>query len=121
MDPRQVPIYRPYPDEVPWSLLPDGFAAPDLNLMRIAKVEGEVIGVYVVDKVSALHHRIQALAVARGRRGQGLGRWLAGHAIGICESKGARLISAPPAASKLFLHLGFQPIAGGYQLALLPE
>ena len=116
-----MPIYRPYPDEVPWSLLPDGFAASDLNLMRVAKIDGEVIGVYSVEKVSALHHRIQALAVARRHRGQGLGRWLAGHAIGICESKGARLISAPPTASKLFVQLGFQPTADGYQLALSPE
>ena len=121
MDPRKVPIYRPYPDEVPWPLLPDGFAAPDLNLVRVAKIDGEVIGVYAVDRLSALHYRITALVVAEGHRRQGLGRWLLGHAIGICESKGAREISAPPTRSQLFAHRGFERTNEGHRLLLTPE
>jgi len=121
MNPRQVPIYRPYPDEVPWSLLPDGCVAPDLNLMRLAKHGGEVIGVYTVAKVSALHYRITALVVAERHRRQGLGRWLLGHAIGICESKGAREISAPAAGSQLLAQRGFEPTDAGHRLLLTPE
>ncbi len=121
MNPRQVPIHRPYPDEVPWSLLADGCAAADLDLMRVAKFDGEVIGVYAVEKVSALHYRITALAVAERHRRQGLGRWLLGHAIGICESKGAREISAPPAGSRLLARCGFEPTDAGHRLRLTPE
>ena len=121
MDPRQVPIHRPYPDEVPWSLLADGCAAADLNLMRVAKIDGKVVGVYAVAKVSALHYRITALVVAERHRRQGLGRWLLGHAIGICESNGAREISAPRAGSRLFAQHGFAPTDQGHRLLLAPE
>ena len=121
LDPRKVPIYRPYPDEMPWALLPEGLPPPDPNLTRIAKLGDEVIGVYAVERPAALHFRITALVVAERHRRQGLGRWLLGHAIGICESKGAREISAPPSASRLFAHRGFARTAAGHRLLLTPE
>ncbi len=121
LDPRKVPIYRPYADEMPWELLPDGLAAPDPNLTRIAKLGGEVIGAYAIEPVNALHYRINALVVAERHRRQGLGRWLLGHAIGICESKGAREISAPATRSQLFVKRGFERTGEGHQLLLTPE
>ena len=121
LDPRKVPIYRPYADEMPWELLPDGLDGPDPNLTRIAKLGGEVIGVYVIEPVNALLYRINALVVAEHHRRQGLGRWLLGHAIGICESKGAREISAPPTGSQLFAHRGFERTPKGHRLQLTPE
>lgn len=121
LDPRKVPIYRPYADEMPWELLPDGLAAPDPNLTRIAKLGGEVIGAYAIEPVNALHYRITALVVAERHRRQGLGRWLLGHAVGICESKGAREISAPKTHSQLFKHRGFERTGEGHRLLLTPE
>lgn len=121
LDPRKVPIYRPYPDEMPRELLPDGLAAPDPNLTRIAKLGGEVIGAYAIEPVNALHYRITALVVAERHRRQGLGRWLLGHAIGICESKGAREISAPATRSQLFVKRGFERTGEGHRLLLTPE
>ena len=121
LDPRKVPIYRPYADEMPWELLPEGLAAPDPNLTRIAKLGGEVIGAYAIEPVNALHYRITALVVAERHRRQGLGRWLLGHAIGICESKGAREISAPETRSQLFTHRGFKRTGEGHRLLLTPE
>lgn len=121
LDPRKVPIYRPYADEMPWELLPDGLAAPDPNLTRIAKLGGEVIGAYAIEPVNALHYRITALVVAERHRRQGLGRWLLGHAVGICESKGAREISAPATRSQLFVKRGFERTGEGHRLLLTPE
>lgn len=121
LDPRKVPIYRPYADEMPWALLPEGLAAPNPDLTRIAKLDGEVIGAYAIEPVSTLHYRITALVVAKRHRRQGLGRWLLGHAIGICESKGAREVSAPPTRSKLFEKRGFERTGAGHRLLLTPE
>lgn len=121
LDPRKVPIYRPYADEMPWTLLPDCLDGPDPNLTRIAKLGSEVIGVYAIEPVSALHYRITALVVAERHRRQGLGRWLLGHAIGICESKGAREISAPATRSQLFANRGFERTSEGHRLLLTPE
>ena len=121
LDPRKVPIYRPYADEMPWELLPDRLAAPDPNLTRIAKLGGEVIGAYAIEPVNALHYRITALVVAERHRRQGLGRWLLGHAVGICESKGAREISAPATRSQLFAKRGFERTGESQRLLLTPE
>lgn len=149
LNPRRIRIYRPYPDEVPRELLPESVAdAPDLERMRVAKLNGEVVGVYAMQPLSSLHHQITALAVAPAYRRQGLGRWLLGHAIGVCETRGARQITAlclpyPPvaaddgdhhapirtsgrsafsmAASALFSQAGFQPVEGGCQLLLTPD
>ena len=150
LDPRRVPIHRPYPDEVPWELLPESMAdSPDLERMRVAKLNGEVVGVYTFERVSALHYNISALAVAAPHRKKGLGRWLLGHAIGVCETKGAREITvrrprhppgsaltgndgalpcavqgAPPnssAAHRLFSRAGFARQEGGYRLLLSPD
>ena len=149
LDPRRIPIHRPYPDEVPWELLPEAVAqSADRKRMRIAKLNDAVVGVYAMQPLSSLHHQITALAVAPAHRRQGLGRWLLGHAIGVCESRGARQITAlclpyPPvaaddgdhhaaigtgglsafskAASAFFSQAGFKPVESGHQLLLTPD
>ena len=86
--PRDARIFRPYPGEVPW---PD----PDPAWTRVAKLDDVVIGAYEIERPSALRFRIKALWVDPAHRGNGLGRWLLGHAIGTAESQGAREIEAP--------------------------
>ena len=117
-----VTVYRPFPGEVPCDLV--GVDAP-LDDVRIAKVGGpgsksRVVGAYRLVQVDAERFAIRALGVYPPYRGVGIGRWLLGHAIGIAESRGARVIDAkgPPG----FLQpVGFKPRAGGHRLVLTPE
>ncbi|MCZ6711554.1 MAG: hypothetical protein O7B25_14420, partial [Gammaproteobacteria bacterium] len=63
--PRDARIFRPYPDEIPWELLPDDAASAGYPVdarMRIAKLGAEVIGVYVIEPVNELSYRVRELA-----------------------------------------------------------
>lgn len=90
--------------------------------MRVAKHQGEVIGVYVIEPVDPLRYRLLELAVAPGYRGKGLGRWLLGHAIGLAESKGAREILVRGQTSRrFFATVGFEADGADLKLVLEPE
>lgn len=131
--PQDASIYRPYPDEIPWELLlladPDEnrvYEYADADYMRVAKVDDEPVGVYVVEALSPTVYRMRNLAVAPDWRGKGLGRWLLGHAIGIAESKGGREIvlkDAPAGAGwrGLFERTGFVASGPDLLLVLVPE
>jgi GNAT superfamily N-acetyltransferase len=124
-----VGIYRPYADEVPWDLLADSTAAEDelaavlaLNFLRVAKYGDRVAGAYGIRPVTATRFELVTLIVAEGFRRQGLGRWLAGHAIGLAETKGAREIVYHGATGRRFLErLGFEPQGSHLLLTLTPE
>ncbi len=119
-DPRSVPVFRPYRDEIPWELLPE--VALDPEWMRIAKLDGQVIGVYAVQPISRVEFRIDALAVAPPYRKQGLGSWLLRHAIGICETKGAqRIVATGNPGTSIFRLAGFLPDGALLKLRLSPE
>lgn len=128
-EPRAVDIFRPYPDEIPWQLLLQAdadehrvrqYADPDWT--RIAKFDGDVVGVYVVRANTPLEYQILNLAVAAPYRGKGLGSWLLGHAIGISESKGAReIVTMGFAQTSLFARVGFEPAGEQARLTLTPE
>ena len=122
-----VTVYRPFPGEVPGDLV--GADAP-LDDVRVAKVDGHgsqshgsrsrIVGAYRLVKVDAARFAISALGVYPAYRGLGIGRWLLGHAIGIAESRGARLVDAE--GPRDFLEpVGFTPWAGGFRLVLTPE
>jgi len=123
--PRDTQIFSPYPDEIPWELLPDdavvnGF--PEDARMRVAKLDGEVVGVYVIEPVDALRFRVRELVVARGYRGHGLGRWLLGHAIGLAETKGAReILVRGQSRRRFFATVGFEEDGADLKLTLTPE
>ncbi|MBK81293.1 MAG: hypothetical protein CMQ43_10345 [Gammaproteobacteria bacterium] len=134
--PRDVSMFRPYPDEVPWELLteppPAGAglddaavaACLDANFVRVAKHADRVVGAYALRPVTATRFELVALVVEPGHRRQGLGRWLAGHAIGLAETKGGREVVARPAdaAARRFLAgLDFQPDGDALLLTLTPE
>jgi len=113
-DPRKVPVFRAYRDEIPWELLPSGPNKGNGNIdpewVRVAKLDGLVIGVYAVHPVSPVEYRVDALAVAPPYRRQGLGSWLLRHAIGVCETKGAReIVAACGIDTSLFAQAGFIP------------
>jgi predicted N-acetyltransferase YhbS len=127
--PRDVNIYRPYPDAIPWDLL--ALAEPDetrlheyadLDLMRVAKIEDETVGVYVIRQLDPTVYELCILAVAPARRHQGLGRWLLGHAVGIAESKGGREVVVRSRSLRgLFERFGFVASGADLILVLTPE
>jgi N-acetylglutamate synthase-like GNAT family acetyltransferase len=127
--PRDAAIHRPYPDEIPWELLleadPDEARVRDYvdaDLMRVAKHEGQAVGVYVVRPLTATRYELLNLAVASSHRRRGLGAWLLGHAIGLAETKGGRevLVRSTPLRG-LFERTGFVREDGDLLLRLTPE
>ncbi len=119
-DPHKVPVFRAYRDEVPWDLLPADDIDPEW--VRVAKLDGEVIGVYAVHPITPIRFRIDALTVARHYRKQGLATWLLRHAIGVCETKGAReVVTQCRSDTTLFAVAGFRPDGDLLRLILLPE
>lgn len=118
---RDVTIYPPFPGEVPTHLVGEGAA----DEVRIAKTaDGRVVGAYRLARAAPCRFAIKALAVCEGFRGVGIGRWLLGHAVGVAESRGGRMVDAPEAldAPAAFLRKsGFERAAGGFRLRLEPE
>ncbi|MCE2460191.1 MAG: GNAT family N-acetyltransferase [Pseudomonadales bacterium] len=115
---RDVDVYPPYPNEDPADLVG---AADDGELVRVAKLDGRVIGAYRLARTAQARFAIKALVVDEKHRGCGVGRWLLGHAIGIAESKGGRVIDAPPGAKSFFARSGFEPAGDILRLSLTPE
>ncbi len=120
VDARSVSVVRPRPDEIPWELLcvePFRGSANDITrLMRIARDGDIVLGGYLLKapEADSLSWQVLRLAVLAEARGQGLGFWLVGHAVGVAESRGAAevLVELPeehPARS-LFVRYGFVPV-----------
>lgn len=129
---RDIRFFRPYPDEIPWELLesamPDADAADtlaqvlELDLVRVAKRAGQVVGAYGIRPLSPTRFELVALAVAEGYRGRGLGRWLLGHAIGLAESRGAREVVVRGRGARRFLApVGFREDGADQVLILTPE
>lgn len=118
LDYRDITIFPPYPDESPTDLLADG--DPD-DLVRVAKLDGFVIGAYRLAQIDETQFTIKALTVREAYRGRGIGRWMLGHAIGIAELKGARVINAPLAGAAFFARVGFERQGSRLRLNLTPE
>ena len=110
-------VYRPFPDEMPVDLVGDD--AP-LDDVRVAKLDGSVVGAYRLARVADDRFAIVALAVRAAHRGVGIGRWLLGHAIGIAESRGGRTVEACGPAGFL-VPMGFVASGARFRLDLTPE
>ncbi len=119
-DPRKVPVFRAYRDEIPWELMPRDDIEPEW--VRVAKLDGEVIGVYAVHPLSRVEFCIDVVAVAPPFRGQGLGSWLLRHAMGVCETKGAQqIVTDGEPGTSMFALAGFVADGGCLRLTLIPE
>ncbi|MFU8817691.1 MAG: GNAT family N-acetyltransferase [Pseudomonadales bacterium] len=127
--PRDVHIFRPYADELPWELLASVAADEEalagvleLNLVRVAKYDDRVLGAYGIRPLSTTRFELVVLVVAEGYRRKGLGRWLLGHALGLAESKGAREVVMRGHNYQRFLsRVGFEPDGADLLLRLSPE
>ncbi|MDE0036660.1 MAG: GNAT family N-acetyltransferase [Gammaproteobacteria bacterium] len=115
---RDVDIYPPYPHEDPRHLVGP---ADDGELVRVAKLDDRVVGAYRLVRTGEVRFAIKALVIDENYRGHGIGRWLLGHAIGIAELKGGRVIDAPLAAKRFFVESGFEPVGDMLRLELAPE
>jgi ribosomal protein S18 acetylase RimI-like enzyme len=107
-NPRAARIVRPSEGEYPWDLLLE--ADPSRArveeyvsdaLTRIAKVDGEAVAVYALVRNTPICFELMNIAVRDDFRGCGLGRRMFGHALGLAESKGARVVDAGTANSSL--------------------
>ena len=120
--PPNFSVVRPRTDETPQALLcldclsdPVDFQVETTCLVRVAKQDDIILGGYLLEPPEhALTWRILRLAVSPNARGQGLGYWLLGHAVGVAESRGAAEItinlSDSHPARNLFLRYGFEPV-----------
>ena len=119
---RDVTVYRPFPGEVPEDIVGTGAALDDV---RVAKLDDEdtgrpIVGAYRLARMDVDRFEIVALGVYAAYRRAGVGRWLLGHAIGIAESRGGRIVDAKGPAS-LLLPAGFERRNCGFRLVLVPE
>ncbi len=128
---RDVEVFKPYTDEFPEHLLLAEGVDDDLldrwihaEILRIARYEGEIVGVYAMDRRSSEQTQfdLHGIVVERGTRRRGLGRWLTGHALGVAESKGGRTVwLKSPGRSDCFRRMGFVDIADGLRFDAIPE
>jgi len=125
--PQELPIVRPRADELPWDLLLE--ADPSrariesylaFDLTRIVRHEGQVLGVYVLVRHDAVRFELMNIAVHADWRRRGLGRWLLGHAIGLAESKGGRVVDVGTGNSS-FEALAFYQRAGFRIVGVVPD
>ena len=116
---RDLVIAPPDEGNVPACLVGPGASAADV---REARLGGQVVGGYRIERLGGTHFRVVAVVVVPAWRHRGFGTWLLRHAIGLAESRGARVIDASPAdAGAFFRASGFVPSGTGMRLALTPE
>lgn len=132
-------LFRPYADEVPWHLFDehpaavpgfDGIVQECLDdrsgrYLRVAKRDDQVRGVYLMRQIPDTQPRtfeLCYLLVVPAERGQGLGRWLLSHAMGIAESKGGESLLAYQGPVDRFLRFrGFAQAQGLMHFTFTPE
>ncbi len=79
-----------------------------------------MIGVYALAQHDATTFELMNIAVADAFQGTGLGRRLLGHAIGLAESKGARVVDVGTGNSS-FAALRFYQRAGFRIVGVVPN
>ena len=122
--PRRFPIYRPHWHERPTQLLARDISSDtELDWIRIAKHDGEVIAAYEVEQNDTWNFSVLTLNVAESYRNQGLGRWMLLHAVGLIESKGGRVVHTRCRNQRDFvIRAGFAEVAvDHYVMQLQPE
>ena len=126
---RQIEIFRPYEGELPEALLWEARASEadvaawmSAEMVRIAKLDGEVVGMYAMHSGDDLTYVLCGVVVEQRVRKQGLGRWLVGHALGVAESKGGRHVLFEGAAQRrFFARIGFVQEPRGQRFDLIQE
>lgn len=101
---------------------------PNARLM-VAEAEGAVVGCLQINFIAGLSRggmlrgQIEAVRVAAGWRGQGLGQRLIGHAIAMCRARGCGMVQLTTDkrrgdAHRFYARLGFEASHEGMKLML---
>ena len=121
---RDIDIYRPWDDEIPWRDVGED-ANPDG--IRVAKLNGEIVGGYYLETLPDSRFVIRAWFVYEPFQRHGVGHWLLGHALGLAESYGGRVVgldlgsAAAPWLGDYLQRIGFEDEAGCLKFELTPE
>lgn len=100
-DYRDLRVFEPVAAELPKDIVGPG----DPASVRVAKLDGVVLGGYRLERLRGVRFALRALGVYAPYRGHGVGRWLLGHALGVAESKGGRCVAIDDAAPQLWRFL----------------
>ena len=130
---RELKLYRPYPDAVPWTLFEsaglseaehdtlngwvnEALADSPLMHLRVARQAEETVAAYLLEQLPEHVFVLRFLLVGEGFRRRGIGRWVTGHALGLAESKGGRWLdaTASPATRRFLLTYGFEACDNGH-------
>lgn len=118
--------------DVPDAAYEAAFAAIEADpnqLLAVAEGDGEVVGTLQLTFIPGLSRggawrgQIEAVRVASGRRGEGLGHRMFEWAIAECRTRGCRLVQlttdkSRPEAHRFYDDLGFVASHVGYKLSL---
>jgi ribosomal protein S18 acetylase RimI-like enzyme len=86
----------------------------------VARDETSALGVYVLARKDVHRFELMNIAVREDCRGIGLGRRLLGHAIGLAEAKGGRVVDVGTGNSS-FEALAFYQRAGFRIVGVIPD
>jgi putative acetyltransferase len=93
----------------------EAWSDPDLTLFG-ARRDGLLLGVGAIRQLDAAHAELKSMHTRAEARGQGVGRAMLGHLLGVAEARGCRRVSletgrgdAFAAARSLYLTAGFRP------------
>ena len=126
---RDFEVFRGDPAALPEAMATTlATIAPAPEVLRVAKLGERIIGCYAMHEPTLIDDQVARtfvlamVMVEPNYQGNGVGRWLVGHAIGVAETKGGRHLAAQLAGPvAFFTGLGFQSTAGGFQFDVHPE
>ena len=126
---RDFGVFRGDPAALPESMATTlATIAPAPEVLRVAKLGERIIGGYamhepvLIDEQVARTFSLAMVMVEPNCQGNGVGRWLIGHAIGVAESKGGRHLEARfSGPADFFRGLGFRAADDGFRFDMYPE
>jgi ribosomal protein S18 acetylase RimI-like enzyme len=119
----RLPLARGYRDAFA------AIAADPNQLLAVAEEDGAVVGTLQLTFIPGLSYQgawrgqIEAVRIAAGRRGQGLGERMIRWAVAECRARGCRMVQLTTSMSRTGAHrfyerLGFRRSHFGYKLDL---
>ena len=126
---RDFEVFRGDPAALPEAMATTlATIAPAPEVLRVAKLGERIIGCYAmheptpIDDQVARTFSLAMVTVEPNYQGNGVGRWLIGHAIGVAESKGGRHLEARLyGPADFFKGLGFQATDDGFRFDMYRE